>query len=75
MTPRTEPDCLIPLSNLQQIVGLSRSEIYRRCNRPLADGGLPRPVKVGRRSLWRMSDVQDWMAHLEPAVFAGSGKS
>lgn len=60
------PDRLLPLPEVQNLTNLSRPEIYRRVKRPVADGGLPPPVKVGRRSMWRMSEIQNWIASLSP---------
>lgn len=63
----TAPDRLLPLPEVQILTNLSRPEIYRRIRRTAEDGGLPAPVKVGRRSMWRMSEIQNWMASLSPA--------
>lgn len=35
--------------------------------------GLPQPVKVGNRTLWRKSDLDQWVASLEPAGLGING--
>jgi prophage regulatory protein len=54
-------DRLVPLSEVRSVVGLSRTEIYRRIgsNDPVRQ--FPAPVKLGRASRWRMSSLQDWI--------------
>lgn len=42
-----------------KLAGISRSELYRR----LRSGTFPVPLRLGvRRVVWRLSDVQRWMA-------------
>lgn len=50
---------LIRLSEVCDMVGLSRSTIYQR----IAAGTFPPNCRVGARATrWRMADVEDWMA-------------
>ncbi len=49
---------LLRLSDVCEIVGLSRSTIYGR----MADGQFPRPIRVSERSVrWRSADVAEWI--------------
>lgn len=50
-------DRLIPLAEAQTVIGVSRSQIYRLID----DGGLPKPVKVGRRILFSEQELQGWV--------------
>lgn len=64
-------DRLVSMPEVRHIAGLSRPEIYRRMKRPVMAGGFPVPVKVGRRSLWRLSELMAWIdaqARLQPAA-------
>lgn len=50
---------------VERIVKLSRTEIYRRMDA----GTFPRPIKLGSRAVrWRESDVVKWMGK-----FTGEG--
>ena len=40
------------------ITGFSAKHIYHLIN----EGKFPAPVKIGRASLWRLSDVNSWLA-------------
>lgn len=42
---------------LMEYLRISRTGIYRRMNRD----NLPRPRKVGRRSVWMASEVRRWL--------------
>ena len=54
-------DRLIRRDEVQQMCGISRSELYRQ----VADGRFPRPVRVGLRAVrWRRSEVEAWIAGL-----------
>ena len=61
-TPR-----LIRRTELQQIIGLSRSTIYDRMD-PLStrfDENFPRPVKLGRSAVgWLQAEVDEYVDHL-----------
>ena len=46
------------IGDLQEKVGLSRSQIYKL----IADGAFPKQNKVGERiSVWQESEVEEWM--------------
>lgn len=52
---------LLRLSEVSQIVGISRSTVYGR----MADGTFPRPVQVSERSVrWRSADIAAWLSDL-----------
>ncbi len=56
------PRALIRLSEVYNIVGLSRSTIYLR----LSQGLFPQPVRIGSRTVrWRMEDIEAWKAGFE----------
>ena len=49
---------LIPRTEVQNMVGLSKSAIYRR----LELGEFPRPLEVGAGSVrWKSSEIVDWI--------------
>ena len=57
-------DRLIRLPELQKIVGLKHSEIYRR----IGAGEFPAGVKLGERArAWRSSEIQAYIAALPTA--------
>lgn len=46
------------------ITGFSAKHIYHLIN----EGKFPAPVKIGRASLWRLSDINSWLdSHAQPA--------
>ena len=46
------------------ITGFSAKHIYHLIN----EGKFPAPVKIGRASLWRLSDINSWLAsHAQPS--------
>lgn len=52
-------------SALENMLGLSRSTIYRMMN----NGDFPRPVVLGRRAVgWRAADVETWIKQREEAT-------
>ena len=54
-----QPGALLLASEVMELAGISRSEIYRR----IRTGTFPPPVRLGvQRVAWRQSDVQRWMA-------------
>ena len=56
-------DRLLKRPEVETITGLSRASIYARMDR----GEFPRPMRLGPRSVaWRDSDVQEWIAGLNP---------
>jgi prophage regulatory protein len=53
------PDALLLASEVIELAGISRSEIYRR----IRTGAFPPQVRLGvQRVAWRRSDVQRWIA-------------
>lgn len=57
----SSPDALLRLPAVREMVGLSRSEIYRR----IESGRFPRPVRLGDNAVaWRLSDLQRWISEL-----------
>ncbi|WP_082322116.1 helix-turn-helix transcriptional regulator [Variovorax paradoxus] len=57
----TNSPALLRCPAVVALVGLSRSEIYRR----MAAGTFPRPVKLGPRcSRWRAQEIGEWLEEL-----------
>jgi prophage regulatory protein len=57
-TESTKPDRLLRLTEVQQRVPLSRSQIWRK----VRDGTLPKPKRIGKRAIaWRESDIDRWL--------------
>lgn len=54
-------DRLLRLQDVTGMVGLSRSTVYEM----VSANEFPRPVKIGRSSLWRLSAIQKWIAALD----------
>ena len=48
---------LISASEAARLIGVSRSKWYQLYN----EGRTPLPVKIDRRSLWRVSDIKTWV--------------
>jgi prophage regulatory protein len=65
---RPPKDRLLDLPAVLEIVPISRSGMYAEIQRQR----FPAPVKVGKSSYWRLSELERWMASLQPA--AGAGK-
>ncbi len=52
-----QPDRLINIQTLAELLGVSRRHIYR-----LVDAGkIPRPVKLGGVVRWNGTDIQRWI--------------
>lgn len=49
---------LIRLPQVKQMVGLGTTAIYER----IKQGSFPKPIKLGRMSMWVESEVQEWIA-------------
>lgn len=58
--PIAASDELIRLPDVEAIVGLRRSRIYRMLSDP--DGGFPKPAKIGSSSRWSKREVHEWIA-------------
>jgi prophage regulatory protein len=54
-------DQLLKVDKVAEIVALSKSRIYELCH----EDKFPRPIKMGRSSLWKLSTIQTWIAGLE----------
>ena len=51
-------------TDVSDLTGLSKNAIYKF----MREGRFPRPVKLkGRAVAWRKSDLDAWIASLEPA--------
>lgn len=49
---------LLRLPQVKQMVGLGTTAIYER----IKQGSFPKPIKLGRMSMWVESEVQEWIA-------------
>jgi prophage regulatory protein len=54
-------DQLMKVDRVAEIVALSKSRIYELVH----ENKFPRPIKMGRSSLWKMTTIQKWIAGLE----------
>ena len=48
---------LLPLKDVISIVGFKQSTIYKF----MRTRSFPKPVKIGRSSRWRLSDINSWL--------------
>jgi len=48
------------ISELVQLIGVSRSTIYRL----IKENKFPRPLKIGKISLWAKEDIERWLKEL-----------
>ncbi|HJR10040.1 MAG TPA: AlpA family phage regulatory protein [Rhodanobacteraceae bacterium] len=53
-----QPERLLPMRAVRDQVALHPATVYAM----VKDGTFPKPVKLGRRSLWIESEVQAWIA-------------
>ena len=53
-----QPERLLPMRAVRDQVALHPATVYAM----MKDGTFPKPVKLGRRSLWIESEVQAWIA-------------
>ncbi len=51
---------LLTLNDVVQIVGFKKSTIYKF----IAENKFPRPVKFGKSSRWKESEIYDWINKL-----------
>ena len=57
------PSRILRLRSVVDLVGLSRSTIYKR----VSEGKFPKPLSLGGHAVgWRESEVQEWLATLKP---------
>lgn len=47
----------VKLPDIKTVTSLSKTKLYAL----IKDGDFPAPIKLGRSSVWLMSEVQDWM--------------
>ncbi|MFN9969438.1 MAG: helix-turn-helix transcriptional regulator [Phycisphaerae bacterium] len=50
----------IPLSKIEDKAGVKKTKIYAM----IANREFPQPRKVGRRSLWLESEIDEWIAQI-----------
>jgi len=56
---RTDNIYFIRMRDLTKVVGLSRSEIYRR----VEDGRFPQPIQLGARAIaWPSDRIEKWQS-------------
>lgn len=56
------PDRLIRLHGVEHMAGIKKSTIYELMRKPLDEGGFPRPVRLGGRTVaWSENAVQSWV--------------
>ncbi len=48
---------LLTLREVVDLVSFKRSTIYKF----IREGTFPRPLKIGRSSRWKLSDIKKWM--------------
>lgn len=59
-TPHPHPLTLRP-KDLADRLGVTRRYLYTLLKHPDPARRLPPPIKIGRVTIWRMKDVQDWL--------------
>lgn len=52
-----QPDRLLPMLDLKLITGMGKTRTYDE----IKQGRFPRPVKLGRKSVWPESEVRAWV--------------
>lgn len=58
LTKRGIPEqTMVRLPQVIEMVGLGKTAIYAH----IKDGNFPKPAKFGRVSVWRTSEVTDWI--------------
>jgi len=51
------PALLIPAEEVARMMGVSERTLWR-----LASAGrVPRPVRIGRNTRWRLAEIRDWI--------------
>lgn len=48
------------IKRVRAMIGQSKTFVYERMADP--ENPFPRPRRIGRKSMWRLSDVQAWLA-------------
>ena len=61
MTQRETTDRLLTRAEVERVVGLKRSALYRA----MREGRFPEPLRIGPKSVrWLLSEVEQWIAGL-----------
>ena len=61
----TQNERLVRFPELCEIIGLTRSAVYKSMER----GDFPKPLKITNKTVaWRMSTIQEWIASREVAA-------
>ena len=61
MTQRETTDRLLTRAEVERVVGLKRSALYRA----MREGRFPEPLRVGPKSVrWLLSEIEKWVAGL-----------
>ena len=69
VSPVIENKPLVQLSEVTNMVGISRSTIYEQMN----SGEFPAPIKIGQRAVaWRAEEVIEWINTRERAMYGAS---
>lgn len=74
MTARSdthEPDRLLNAADASALLGLPISSLWAL----VADGRLPRQIKLGRRSRWSQRALEEWIADQHEAAQAAQASS
>ncbi|MBC3946726.1 helix-turn-helix domain-containing protein [Erwinia persicina] len=58
-TPDLMNDKLVDMVFITTFTGLSDKWFYKL----ISDGKLPKPIKLGRSSRWRESELREWLTH------------
>ncbi|KTT76155.1 helix-turn-helix transcriptional regulator [Sphingomonas endophytica] len=59
MTHETHSNRILRRPEVERIVGLGRSSIYRL----ISEGLFPRPIAIGRRAVgWTLSSIEEWLS-------------
>lgn len=69
--PRETACLAVPVTEVAKLLGVSVRHVWAL----LADGRLPRPVRLGRAVRWNVDELRDWLAAGAPeiAVWKNSG--
>jgi len=61
MKTEEQDEKLISFQELQNLIPLGRTKLYEL----MKDNKLPKPVKIGARSLWRQKSIFTWIQKLK----------
>jgi predicted DNA-binding transcriptional regulator AlpA len=57
-------DRLLSANDVKELTGRGHTWLYGA----IKTGAVPKPRKIGRRNVWRASEISDWMASLPRAA-------